>query len=130
MTNALLRGSSGGARNRMARVAISIGCPSGVGPEVSVLAAAAAWERDVQCVLVGDMGVLRRACAIRAPMCASRLFLIEPNASAPVPSDGSIPVVDPSDRLHADDCVPGRPTARGGAAQLWWVNTASDLAAW
>ena len=44
-------------------IAISVGCPSGVGPEVAILAAARA--PDARCLLVGDEAVLRRAAALR-----------------------------------------------------------------
>ncbi len=44
-----------------ARLALSIGCPSGIGPEVSVAAAA---ESDARILLVGAHDVIRRAAKV------------------------------------------------------------------
>jgi 4-hydroxythreonine-4-phosphate dehydrogenase len=44
------------------RLVISIGCPSGVGPEVSV--AAAARARAAPTLLVGDFGALEAAARV------------------------------------------------------------------
>ena len=54
------------AKRRAARekpqIVISVGCPSGVGPEVSV--AAASLLRGATCVLVGDLAMLREAAEV------------------------------------------------------------------
>jgi len=45
-----------------APLALSLGCPSGIGPEVAVVAAAASRERIL---LVGDARVVARAAKLR-----------------------------------------------------------------
>ncbi len=48
----------------MVRLAVSIGCPSGIGPEVSVVAAAQA-PKGTLVLLVGDHDVIARAAKAR-----------------------------------------------------------------
>lgn len=99
-------------------LAISIGCPSGIGPEVSVVAAA---ESGANVVLVGDLGALRAAAKLRG---------IDPKRLVPsskaLPA-GAIPVFQPTTPLAAIDRKPGRPTRAGGRAQLAWIDAATDL---
>lgn len=104
-------------------VAISIGCPSGVGPEVAVLAAAR--SPLVRCVLVGDAGVVRRAAALRR-VGARRLVVVEDPRAVAALEPGAIGLwraSTPLERLPEA----GRPSPEGGAAQLAWINEASDL---
>ena len=57
-------------------IAISTGCPAGIGPEVSV---AAAWKlRALEPVLVGDLATLRAA---------ARLVGVAPERLVPVEGD-------------------------------------------
>lgn len=116
------------------RLVVSVGCPSGIGPEVSVVAAggtdvdAHADEYDV--VLVGDLDSLKRALEIRK-MDDVQLILV------PTAKDGFahaaaarereprvLRVWQPTRRLGASFRMPGRPSPEGGAAQLAWVEAA------
>jgi 4-hydroxythreonine-4-phosphate dehydrogenase len=105
-------------------IAISIGCPAGVGPEVAVLAAAR-LSREARCVLVGDHDVLYRAAELRR-VARGRFF--------PVSSAAEIRMIK-GNRIGwwvpAASVVPrpklGEPTAACGAAQLAWIDMATDL---
>jgi 4-hydroxythreonine-4-phosphate dehydrogenase len=88
-------------------VAISVGCPCGIGPEVAV--AAAARARDVKVVLVGDPWVIDRAAKI-VGVPRKRLSTYLPSA-----------------RLPEQGAPFGRPTAAAGRAQLRWIDQATDL---
>lgn len=99
---------------------VSIGCPAGVGPEVSV--AAAARLRRAPCVLVGDEGVILRA---------ADLVGVPRVRFAPFDGklrSGTIGVCAVGPVLSAGDCRPGRPSPRAGAAELAWIDAAYDLA--
>jgi 4-hydroxythreonine-4-phosphate dehydrogenase len=89
------------------RVALSIGCPCGIGPEVSVVAAARATNARV--LLVGDANVLYEAARLRG-VDASRLDVYQPGPP-----------------LAARDRAPGAPTRASGAAQLAWIDAACAL---
>lgn len=101
-------------------IVISTGCPAGIGPEISVLAAA---EQKRPCVLVGDLECLAEA---------ARLVGIEPERLVPyadrAPKRGGIAVVDAGPRLAKKDRKPGKPTPTSGIAQLAYVDVAYDLA--
>jgi 4-hydroxythreonine-4-phosphate dehydrogenase len=99
---------------------VSLGCPSGIGPEVAVRAAARL--RGVPRVLVGDMGTVaaaaelvhvsrRRLAPFAGQRDATRIYVHDPGV-----------VVRPADRL------PGRPSSVSGVAQLAWVEAAFALA--
>jgi 4-hydroxythreonine-4-phosphate dehydrogenase len=89
-----------------ARIAISLGDPSGVGPEVVVRALAARPRADV--LIFGDRGVLARAAA---------------TAGVPAPADDRVREVT---RLRADEVTPGRPDDASGRAQLAYLAAATD----
>lgn len=93
------------------KLALSIGCPSGIGPEVSVEAAVRRTEAGVPAtiVLVGDEGVLHEAAKVR------KIDL------------RGVEIHQPSAPLGKSDRVPGRPSSRGGAAQLEWVDVAMEM---
>jgi 4-hydroxythreonine-4-phosphate dehydrogenase len=111
------------------RLAVSIGCPSGVGPEVSVAAAAAVAERRSapRVALVGDLGALRAA-ARAAGVDPDRLALVADaeHAFGRGPKE-RIVVLQPCAPLSATDRAPGKPSRGGGAAQLAWIDAATDL---
>jgi 4-hydroxythreonine-4-phosphate dehydrogenase len=91
--------------NSTARIAISLGDPSGVGPEVVARALAARRQEDV--VIFGDRGLLARAAAV---------------AGVPAPPDHQVrPVTDLGDRV-----TPGRPDDATGRAQLAYLTAATD----
>ena len=91
-----------------ARIAISLGDPSGVGPEVVVRALAARPSADV--LIFGDRGVLARAAA---------------TAGVPAPADDRVREVT---RLRADEVTPGRPDDASGRAQLAYLAAATTAA--
>jgi 4-hydroxythreonine-4-phosphate dehydrogenase len=104
-------------------LAISIGCPAGVGPEVAV--AGAAKSPGVRCVLVGDEAVIRAAAAIRR-VAARRIVVVEGAREVRALGPGQIGVHRGSTRLAAPPPW-GKPDAAAGAAQLAWIDEATDL---
>lgn len=108
---------------RARAIAISIGCPSGVGPEVAV--AGAARVRDARCVLVGDPDVIRRAAALRR-VPEARLAAVDGHAAIARLEPGRIGVWIASTPMRLP-AVPGRPDPDGGAAQLAWIDEALEL---
>ena len=107
------------------RIALSIGCPSGIGPEVSVVTAAK--ERRAHILLVGDWAAIAAAAKGRG-IGARRLARVDDPHGA-WGTAGQIAVWQPTSALAARDRVPGRPTVAAGAAQLAWIDAACDLAA-
>jgi 4-hydroxythreonine-4-phosphate dehydrogenase len=107
-----------------ARIAVSIGCPSGIGPEVAVLAAAS--ERVARVLLVGDEGALRAAAEGRG-IDPARLVAVATPDEAWTLGRGRLAVWQPTARLTARERKPGAPTAAAGAAQLAWIDAACDL---
>ena len=104
-------------------VAVSIGCPAGVGPEVAVVAAAR--SKDARCLLVGDEGVIRRAAELRG-VSLRRFFRVEdPLRIKRLPPD-KIGVFTGTTRLSAPTPY-GKPDAEAGAAQLAWIDDATDV---
>jgi 4-hydroxythreonine-4-phosphate dehydrogenase len=106
-----------------ARVALSVGCPCGVGPEVSV--AAAADERASRVLLVGDAGTIRQAAKGRGVDAGRVVRVSEPREAWGLPR-GTIAVWQPTGDLPERDRKPGAPTRASGAAQLAWVDAACD----
>ena len=104
-------------------VAISVGCPAGIGPEVALVAAAR--SREVRSVLVGDVEVVRRAAAVRR-FPEGRLVGIDGKHAAHALRPGQVGVWLGSSQL---DMLPdfGRPTPAAGEAQLAWIDEATDL---
>jgi len=106
----------------MKPLAISIGCPSGIGPEVSLVAAA---ETGAEVLLVGDLGALRAAATMRG-IDPTRLVVAD-GARDAGHARGRIRVIQPGPALAAADRRAGRPTRVGGRAQLAWIDVATDL---
>jgi 4-hydroxythreonine-4-phosphate dehydrogenase len=104
-------------------LAVSLGCPSGVGPEVAI--AAAARERDLRCVLVGDVGIIEYAAKLRK-VARSRLVAVDGKRAARALQAGQIGVWVASTPVHTMPAV-GRPDEHAGAVQLAWVDEATDL---
>jgi 4-hydroxythreonine-4-phosphate dehydrogenase len=96
------------------RVAISMGDPSGVGPEVAVQAISELRGRVVP-YLFGDGPMLRRL-ARRARL---DLPLLRPGE--PLPAGGALVAVT---ALPASSARPGRPSRHGAAAQLAYLEAA------
>jgi 4-hydroxythreonine-4-phosphate dehydrogenase len=115
------------------RLAVSTGCPCGVGPEVSLAGALAMKagtreHRRVRVLLVGDLGALRAA-ARAIDVDPSRLLRVDTAADAWTSPADRIPVLEPVRPLAAADRRPGKPTRASGAAQLAWIDAATDLVA-
>jgi 4-hydroxythreonine-4-phosphate dehydrogenase len=110
------------------RALVSMGCPSGIGPEVSVVAASE--ERKARVVLVGDVGAAVAAAKTRGIDPARIVRVDSPEEGFALPRGGkSIAVWQPGRDLAARDRKPGKPTARSGAAQLAWIDAACDAVA-
>jgi 4-hydroxythreonine-4-phosphate dehydrogenase len=118
---------SGASRARKTKTAskhspllvVSVGCPSGIGPEVSVRAAA---ELSIPKVLVGDERMLREA----AELCGIAQKRLQPfNPDATHPDVIYLHAAGP--KLSARDRVPGKPNRTAGAAQLAYINAAYEL---
>ncbi len=100
-------------------IIVSTGCPAGVGPEVSVAAAARLPER---CLLVGDHGTL---------IAAAESVGVDPRRLVPFTRGArkrhDIPVFHMGPLLSAADRRPGRPSKKSGVAQLAYIDVAYDL---
>ena len=103
-------------------IVVSTGCPSGVGPEVSVHAAARL--RGVNAVLVGDEATLRAA-AESVGVAQRRLVAYD---GSPSSAAGKIAVLNVGPELSAADRKPGKPSQTAGRAQLAYVKAAYRLA--
>ncbi len=92
-------------------LAVSVGCPSGVGPEVAVVAAAAIGAGRGRILLVGDRGAIGAAASLR------RIDL----RALPYVS------IDAVSDLPASARTPGKPSAGAGKAQLAAIDRALEL---
>lgn len=113
------------ARKRSAELpllVVSIGCPAGIGPEVSVRAAAELSE--ARCLLVGDPFVIERAARL-VGVAGKRLV---PYDGTP-PAKGTIAVQAAGPKLSARDLKGQNPTPAAGAAQLEYIEAAYALVA-
>ena len=101
---------------------VSTGCPAGVGPEVSV--AAAASLRGLTTVLVGDERTLHAA-AERVGVSTAKFARVDASLNVP---RGKIGIFFVGPTLKDSDRRPGKPSMIAGAAQLGYVAAAYDLA--
>lgn len=99
---------------------VSTGCPSGIGPEVSV--AAAAKLKGSAAVLLGDEATLRAAAELRG-IAQRRLVRWDGRARDAT----KIYFAQVGEPLGAADRKPGKPNARAGAAQLEYVEAGFTL---
>jgi 4-hydroxythreonine-4-phosphate dehydrogenase len=104
-------------------IVVSTGCPSGVGPEVSVAGAFALPGERV--LLVGDERTLRAA-ADRVRVPDGKLVRVD-SPAAGIPK-GRIGVLAAGPALSDADRRPGRPSKVAGAAQLEYIATAYRIA--
>jgi 4-hydroxythreonine-4-phosphate dehydrogenase len=103
----------------MKRLAVSVGCPSGIGPEVSIVAARKL--RGACVLLVGDHGAIERAARGRGAAKPSRV-------ESPEGARGEgVFAWQPGKALDERDRVLGAPTKGAGRAQLAWIDAACDL---
>jgi 4-hydroxy-L-threonine phosphate dehydrogenase PdxA len=107
---------------RMKRIAVAIGEPNGIGPEIAVKAAAQLHGKDVETVLVGDAFVLRRYVQRHAPQLG--LIAFDPERAGDA---GALPCVDVA-ALPPHAFVPGEIRAEAGAATVAYVRAAVELA--
>ncbi len=106
-------------------VAISLGCPAGIGPQVAGRAAARSGEA-VRCLLIGDGETVRRA-ARRRRIARRRLVPLGAAAEIERLTPGAdIGIWQPSHQLD-EEIRPGEPSRAAGAAQLAWIDQACDL---
>jgi 4-hydroxythreonine-4-phosphate dehydrogenase len=108
-------------------IAISLGCPSGIGPEVAVEAAAATKGADV--VLVGDRRVIERAASI-VGVAKRRLVDVDEQSFDKLGQTRATSVIGcfaSAAPVALAKAPLGRPTRAAGAAQLAWVDQAMDL---
>ncbi|HSB19991.1 MAG TPA: 4-hydroxythreonine-4-phosphate dehydrogenase PdxA [Anaeromyxobacteraceae bacterium] len=99
----------------MVRLAVSMGDPSGIGPEVTARALAGLRGLGAAFYVFGDAAVLGRA----AEGAGLALPAIDPGE--PLPPGGALVRVT---RLPASARRPGRPAPAGGAAQLAYLEAA------
>lgn len=101
-----------------------MGCPSGVGPEIAVVAVREARRRGMDCRILGDRGALFAA-AETLGLDADRLI----GRAGNEPSLAHrIPILETVAPLSVADRLPGKPSVAGGVAQLSWIDRATDLA--
>lgn len=111
-------------------LAVSIGCPAGVGPEVSVAALAELRKRArsrgdvVRLVFVGDPRVVAEAAQLRRLDDPIRVCESAADLAAIAPSDLAVFGASPTIQEAFE---PGRPTKECGARQLAWVELAAEL---
>jgi 4-hydroxythreonine-4-phosphate dehydrogenase len=108
------------------RIAVTVGCPCGIGPEVAVVAAAK--RRGARLVLVGDTATIREAAQGRG-IALRRLLRVESLDDGWRAPTESIPIWQPTRDLPGRDRRPGKPSAGAGAAQLAWIDAACDATA-
>lgn len=106
------------ARNKADTLVVSVGCPCGIGPEVSVRAAA----HVPFSVLIGDWDMLQEAAElVRVPRKRLRRFEGE------CTDDKAIYVHSVGPKLLRRDRRPGKPSPASGAAQLAYIDEAFRL---
>lgn len=113
---------------------VSVGCPAGIGPEVSLAALLKREKRrgrsaraQARCVLVADLKTLEAAARLLGVEGRRFVALDESAGVPPAPSRDAIYYYDPGARVTARDRKPGKPTAASGAAQLAWVEAGYRL---
>jgi 4-hydroxythreonine-4-phosphate dehydrogenase len=99
---------------------VSTGCPAGIGPEVSV--AAAAELRGAAVLLLGDEATLRAAAELRR-IPQRQLVRWDGRSRAP----GKIHLAQVGEPLATRDRAPGKPNARSGRAQLEYIEAGFTL---
>jgi 4-hydroxythreonine-4-phosphate dehydrogenase len=105
-------------------LAISVGCPSGVGPEVALRAAAD--DKNARSWLVGDPDILVRAAKI-AKVDPKRLRPAATRRELEALPRGAIGWFGKSARVATSDAPFGTPTPNAGRAELAWIDQATDL---
>lgn len=107
---------------RIKRIAITIGDPNGIGPEIAVKASAALHGNGVELILTGDAFVLQEQARRYAPQ-----WRLEPFDEGRAPATGSLPFIDVA-ALPREAFRPGETCAEAGAATVAYVRAAVALA--
>ncbi|MET0795471.1 MAG: 4-hydroxythreonine-4-phosphate dehydrogenase PdxA, partial [Polyangiaceae bacterium] len=110
--------SSRASRAKFEPLVVSVGCPCGIGPEVSVRAAA----KVPGSVLVGDWDMLQEAAEL---VSVARKRLVPFAGECRDPRAIYVHSVEP--KLSPRDRKPGKPNAASGVAQLAYINEAYRL---
>ena len=108
-----------------ARLAVSVGCPCGIGPEVSAVAALDA-PRGIRLLLVGALSVIERAARAQG-LDPKRFVGVDAPADAWSLPKAKVGVWNPIADRYDEAGRFGQPGPRDGAAQLAWVDAACDL---
>lgn len=114
------------SRAGVTRLVVSTGCPSGVGPDVSLLAVGS-LPRGARAVLVGDLACLASR-ALSVGVDPSRLVRVTSAAEGFALAPGLVGVFTPHRALSARERRAGAPSKAGGAAQLAYVDVGCDWA--
>lgn len=101
-------------------IVVTMGCPSGVGPEIAVMAMREARRQGIDCRLLGDRGAMTKAARIYG-LDPVRLLGPESRLADRIALIETVPPLAPEDRAAA------RPTVAGGRAQLSWIDHATDM---
>jgi len=106
------------------RIAITMGDPSGIGPEIIVKALPSEdISRVCRPIILGDVGLLRTVSRSIGP----RSFHVMANPRDISKRPGMVDVV-PVSRLQEDSVTPGQPTREGGKAMVDYILRAVELA--
>jgi 4-hydroxythreonine-4-phosphate dehydrogenase len=103
-------------------IALAIGDPNGIGPEIAVKAAAALDDSQLRTVLVGDAFIVRHYAAQ-----AARDFAVREIAAGDAPVERTIDVL-PVGAMPREAFVPGRLEAAAGRATIAYVEAALGFA--
>ncbi len=109
-----------------APIVITMGCPSGIGPEIILKALGQHSKRFPPAVVIGDVKILQRA----RDLTNIQQLRIEPwNPGQDIWGDAQEDViyVYPATTLSPDDIEPGRPGAETGRASFTYISTAIDM---
>lgn len=108
--------------NTPALLAVTMGCPAGIGPEIICrLWAREGFAAEAHAIVVGDAGMLRRA----AESLGLRLAIVDWTPGDPV-RPGALPVL-PTGKLDSAAVQWGRPDAATGEAMARYIETAVEL---
>jgi 4-hydroxythreonine-4-phosphate dehydrogenase len=111
--------------SRSAPIALTMGDPSGIGPEIVVKLVGDNTRPAADLLVVGDAGVLQRAASALGS--SLRVARVETAADAVGRPHSELLVLQPGPDLAADLPV-GKVNATAGAAAYCWVQKAIDLA--
>ena len=114
--------TAGGRLNDPHPLALSLGCPAGVGPEIVTKAWAALRETGPRFVVVGDYDVLAAAISVRSGGTVQRVG--SPAEAVQIFPD-ALPVID---LPLLSRVVAGKPSGTHSGAIIRWIETAVGLA--